>query len=142
TIEGLEIDPMSAALAGARDLTVKSAVWARYDLVTISHVLEHVRDPQSLIMTARQHLTPSGLLFAEVPHVPRTVWNWKWIYQTELPHCWYFEPEGFVKLFARAGYRIEAVECEDQVIRVLATLPRLAMMDIDPWEGRHATTAS
>jgi len=142
-IEGLEIDPVSTALAIARDFRVKSQVWARYDLITISHVLEHVRDPLALLLSARGNLTPSGVVFAEVPHVPRTLWNWKWIYQTELPHCWYFQPEGFRELFVRAGYRVQDIDT-GRDIRIFASPKQAAeewMGRFDPWEGRHANSA-
>ena len=73
----------------------------------------------------------------------RTLWNWKWIYQTELPHCWYFQPGGFRELFLRAGYRVQDIDT-GRDIRIFAS-PKQATEEwagrFDPWEGRHVNSA-
>jgi len=38
-----------------------------YDLVILSHVLEHVRDAETFLGTLREHLNPQGSIFIEVP---------------------------------------------------------------------------
>jgi len=40
-----------------------------FDLVTMTHVLEHALDPIALLARARRALTPKGLLIVEVPNV-------------------------------------------------------------------------
>lgn len=40
---------------------------ARYDLVSMSHVLEHVTSPSDFLAHAKKLLAPNGLLFIEVP---------------------------------------------------------------------------
>lgn len=43
---------------------------ARYDLIILSHVLEHVRDPRRVLTLLGSRLRAGGLLHLEVPHVP------------------------------------------------------------------------
>jgi SAM-dependent methyltransferase len=40
----------------------------QYDLVILSHVLEHVRDPRDFISRSLSHLKPGGLILVDVPH--------------------------------------------------------------------------
>ncbi|MCZ4282327.1 class I SAM-dependent methyltransferase [Kiloniella laminariae] len=40
----------------------------QFDLITISHVLEHVTDPIDFIKNITTYLKPDGILFIEIPH--------------------------------------------------------------------------
>lgn len=40
----------------------------KYDLITITEVLEHLKDPYSIIQKAQKHLTPNGRIAGTVPH--------------------------------------------------------------------------
>lgn len=40
-----------------------------FDLIRLSHVLEHMRDPIGTLKTLRDWLTPDGVLYVEVPNI-------------------------------------------------------------------------
>lgn len=49
---------------------------AGYDLVVMSHVLEHVSSPRSLVEFARSRLKANGLMYVEVPiESPMDIWH-------------------------------------------------------------------
>ena len=41
-----------------------------FDVILLSHVLEHLRHPSDVLTALRARLSPTGLLFVEVPHIP------------------------------------------------------------------------
>ena len=50
------------------DLLQRGVVKTRYDIVVISHVLEHIEDPRAEIRAIKSVLKPGGVIFIEVPH--------------------------------------------------------------------------
>jgi SAM-dependent methyltransferase len=74
-VAGVEVDP--AAASAARDgfglkvwATLGEAVEAgdRFDVITMSHVLEHVPDPRAFLILAAEALVPGGQLLAVTPN--------------------------------------------------------------------------
>jgi 2-polyprenyl-3-methyl-5-hydroxy-6-metoxy-1,4-benzoquinol methylase len=72
------IDPASGYLEHARsnyqidmrnvgidDLSMDES----YDIISVFHVLEHLRDPVAAIKTIASHLKPDGILYVEVPNL-------------------------------------------------------------------------
>ena len=39
-----------------------------YDLITFNKVIEHIRQPQSVLLAARTAVAPHGMIYVEVPH--------------------------------------------------------------------------
>jgi 2-polyprenyl-3-methyl-5-hydroxy-6-metoxy-1,4-benzoquinol methylase len=91
----------------------------RFDTIVISHVLEHVDDPVSLLATARRWLADDGRLIAAVPNA-RSVHRQAAVLMGLLPeehamnatdahhgHRRVYDPESFRHDFARAGLRVE-----------------------------------
>lgn len=75
--EGVERSPRAAASAARRhrihDVDIESAtadLGRRYALITMAHVLEHLRDATAGLRFAARHLARGGLLLVEVPN-----WN-------------------------------------------------------------------
>jgi SAM-dependent methyltransferase len=72
---------------------------AVFDLVVMSHVLEHVANPLMVISKLRRLLQPRGILFIEVPcrdHEHKRV---------DEPHLLFFDRDPMQKLLVRAGFR-------------------------------------
>ncbi|MBD3727085.1 MAG: class I SAM-dependent methyltransferase [Moraxella osloensis] len=74
--EGIDFDPKAVALAKARGLNVRCASAAglsaqneQFDIITLSHVIEHVHDPISLLKDSYRLLKPSGFLWIETPNI-------------------------------------------------------------------------
>ena len=108
---GVEPDPQSAATAravsgaevfaapfGAADLGGR-----RFDLVTVTHVLEHVGDPLALLGKARALLAQGGALFVEVPNVMRPQMSCRRMFPPA--HLVYYSPVTLVAMLRQAGLR-------------------------------------
>jgi len=53
---------------GARRVSREDLEGARYDLVVLSHVLEHLPDPETVVRPAAATLDAGGVLYVEVPY--------------------------------------------------------------------------
>jgi SAM-dependent methyltransferase len=76
-LTGVEPDPAALAVAASKGLNVlpgtaedlPAALSGRhFDIVTLTHVLEHCRDPLRALTNIRDLLGPSGVLYCEVPN--------------------------------------------------------------------------
>jgi len=68
----------------------------KYDLVIISHVLEHLIDPVGMLTQVRRHMTPDGRIFVQVP-----------IMMPGLPHPLMFTDAAAVLLLVKTGFVVE-----------------------------------
>lgn len=73
----VEPDPKARAVAAAKGLHVlpgtaedlpDELAGQQFDLIIMTHVLEHCRDPLRALRSVRDHLTPTGVLYCEVPN--------------------------------------------------------------------------
>lgn len=76
TVEGTDVDSSSVAFARSRGLTVHHGDLstlelkeASFDVVSMSHVIEHVHHPDQLVERARRLLKPGGKLVIVTPNV-------------------------------------------------------------------------
>jgi SAM-dependent methyltransferase len=89
---GLRVFPSWEALVGARE--------ARFDLVSLLHVLEHLPDPvAALTLLRRDHMTPGGHLLIEVPNLAEHE-------ALELSHLQAFTAASLRDAIQRAGFRV------------------------------------
>jgi hypothetical protein len=56
------------AIAGVRRVSREEAAANRYDLIVMSHVLEHAPYPETMLYPAMAMLDEDGVLYVEVPH--------------------------------------------------------------------------
>ena len=75
-VAGAEPDPDAAAAGAEEGLGVRqgfvdsfSDMEGRFDVVTASHVVEHVHDPRALLSAAFRLLKPGGQLFVDTPNL-------------------------------------------------------------------------
>lgn len=82
------------ALAVHGDL---STVEGTFDVIALSHLLEHVAEPLHMIEQALPRLAPGGMLLIEVP-------NADWRFKTDVfPHLGFFDVRSLSALLSRAG---------------------------------------
>ncbi|ABK19024.1 class I SAM-dependent methyltransferase [Syntrophobacter fumaroxidans] len=83
---------------------------ARFDLVILSHVLEHVADPVSLLKSLGKMLAPEGMLYCEVP-----MELWRRLPQLDEPvtHLNFFTPGSLASTMRTAGYRVLKWSCQE-----------------------------
>lgn len=74
--EGIDFDPKAVEVARARGLNVSCASAdelatqeRQYDVITISHVIEHVHAPMALLRNLYRLLKPGGLLWLDTPNL-------------------------------------------------------------------------
>lgn len=98
----------------------------RYDLVTASHVVEHLLAPRRVLEAVRNRLTESGLLYVEVPHIPRGSLR---RYPDHLlaprhdePHVTFYHPEALRALLGRSGYEVEFLDTAGPRYRYVSAL--------------------
>ncbi|MGD1002790.1 MAG: class I SAM-dependent methyltransferase [Candidatus Brocadiia bacterium] len=115
TVEGVEVDPRSVQIAREKyGLTIHAAAIERagladgqYDLVTLSHVIEHVHDPVALLRECRRVLRPGGRLLAVTPHADgygHRVFGQDWVDLEPPRHLYVFSAPALKTVFERAGF--------------------------------------
>lgn len=131
-VDGVEIDPAAAAIAAAAlgdvvalDLeTPAFGEWlARrepYDLIVVADVLEHVRDPWTLLPGILDALRPGGLVVASIPNIRDTsvlvplLLRGRFDYQDygvlDRTHLRFFTRASAVGLLSGAGLVVESVD--------------------------------
>lgn len=81
---------------------------ADMDLITFSHVIEHLFHPRQTLARARRALAPDGLLLFEVPCLAAPETNPPGLFMLE--HLSYFDPVSVQNLLAATGF--EALDSE------------------------------
>jgi 2-polyprenyl-3-methyl-5-hydroxy-6-metoxy-1,4-benzoquinol methylase len=115
--EGTEIDPVALEVARARGIPVRLGELAdqnyaqdHFDAIHISHVVEHVHDPMSLVHECHRILKPGGTLVVLTPNVAswthlhfKTDWR-----GLEPPrHLHLFSPRTIMQAVAAAGFSLK-----------------------------------
>jgi SAM-dependent methyltransferase len=117
TVEGLERDLTTADTAARRVGAVVHCAETigelpadrSYDLIVMSHVLEHVRDPAATLREARVRLRASGNLLIRVPNA-RSVASrstgrlWPWFCPPI--HLYYFDLGALTHVLDRTGFEV------------------------------------
>jgi SAM-dependent methyltransferase len=119
--EGLETDPVAADLARRRadgavihgaPLEALDLPAARFDLVTLLHVLEHVPEPPVSLAAVKRVLRPGGALLLALPNaasLEAALFRRAW-YHLDLPrHLWGFTPHGLVRLVESSGFAVTSL---------------------------------
>ncbi len=75
-VAGVEPDPLAVETARGRGLEVRpggiellAGASAAFDVVTLSHVIEHVHEPLQMLRACHQLLKPGGALWLETPNL-------------------------------------------------------------------------
>src|SRR2546425_1262531 len=116
TVQGLEPDPKAAAFARAHGLDIiQSPIEAAslapnaFDVITTSHVIEHVLEPFAFLSVARRVLKPNGILYVFTPNAEswgHAMFGPSW-YPLEPPrHLHIFRPRNLVACAERARLQV------------------------------------
>jgi len=110
--EGIERSPAGAQAQAAGhqvhalDIEVTDLGLGRYELITLTHVLEHLRDPVRGLVWLRRHLAPGGLGVVEVPNwgdLLRPLWGRRFRPLELGDHISFFERTTLAAALTRAG---------------------------------------
>jgi SAM-dependent methyltransferase len=82
----------------------------RFDLVVLSHVLEHLLDPRETLQLIRSRLTPTGLLYIEVPNIPPKSHSQhldhRLVPHSDEPHITFFSTGTLQELLKSCGFKL------------------------------------
>jgi len=121
TVAGVEASPGPASFARAR---VDAPVWQgdaevaipeeeRFDLITMTHVLEHMPHPGRLLDRLRRALRPGGALLIEVPNADDALIGlWGGYYRPLCPgdHVSFFDERSLRRLLDEHGFAVASVD--------------------------------
>ena len=109
----VEIGPLAAAREtgveglAAGDAHVLPFAEGSFDLVHLSHTLEHLDDPRRVLGEAHRVLKPDGLVLISVPNhtgmLPRMTRNW--VGYAPWMHVWHFSPASLIALLSESRFR-------------------------------------
>ncbi len=113
----LGTDPSPAAAAKAREYGIDVRVGTlrelalpsrAFDVIVMSHSLEHVPDPNDELAEAARLLAPGGRFHVAVPNgdaVRLRLDRAAWPHLSTPLHYWFFDPQSLTTLLARHGFR-------------------------------------
>jgi SAM-dependent methyltransferase len=111
---GLDVNPTRVNHAAARGhqvsqemLTAASFGGRKFDVVVLSHVIEHLRDPKSLLQTIHEVLVPKGMLYIGCPNfggLHATLAHSRYHHYCPPEHIAFFSAESLRRCAAGAGF--------------------------------------
>ncbi len=99
-----------------------------YDVITIFHVLEHMRDPAAVLRTCRRLLKKNGLLVVAVPNLSSlqaALGKSKWLHLDVPYHLYHFTLSGLQRLLLDNSmkiFRVQQFDFEQNIFGWLQTL--------------------
>jgi SAM-dependent methyltransferase len=124
-VEGVDFDPQAVAAAQGRGLAVRLGSLeaqrypdASFDAVILSHVIEHVHEPQLLLREIARILKPGGRLVVLTPNaggLGRRLYGPAWRGLEPPRHLTVLSPEALRRLFVEAGFAAAAVETKVKI---------------------------
>lgn len=94
---------------------------AEFDLIVLSHVLEHIHDPYAFMNLVMNRLTSRGTVFVEVPDLRRLEGDIAG-YLYGAPHLYGFSPYTLRRFLNQVGLRVMVVDGCPQGVRALCRI--------------------
>jgi 2-polyprenyl-3-methyl-5-hydroxy-6-metoxy-1,4-benzoquinol methylase len=119
-VSGIEPSFKAVELARNKGLNVYCDIFPskllkdkKFDLIIMSHVLEHIKDTTEIINEVKNHLNPGGLFLliqtnyeGIVPRLKKDNW-YAWVPEQ---HYWHFTPKGLTKLLEKEEFKVLKTE--------------------------------
>jgi 2-polyprenyl-3-methyl-5-hydroxy-6-metoxy-1,4-benzoquinol methylase len=116
--DGTALDPDPRAAQHAREVVGVEAVQGDFmsvdppgcfDLLTFNKVLEHVKDPVSMLARGRHFLRPGGFVYVELPDAELAFADGAGREEFFIDHHHIFSAASFAVLAQRAGYHVSSL---------------------------------
>ncbi|WP_084161695.1 class I SAM-dependent methyltransferase [Methylocaldum szegediense] len=147
TAVGVDIDPEVIKNGRSKGFLVRHGGIEAYadekesfDLITISHVIEHLHDPVNTLSQAYTLLKPGGILWLATPNIDsyghaRYGRHWRGL---EPPrHLVVFNPKALRKLLSDLGFQQIRLISQASATRFLFAASERIKKGIDPYDERH-----
>lgn len=86
----------------------------QFDVILLSHVFEHLLQPRQALQNLPSRLAPGGILYIEVPNIPRAALtrylDHQWAPRYDEPHITFFDLESLKHMLERCG--LEVIRCD------------------------------
>lgn len=115
-VMGVDPDPDAVATARQKGLEIRlgsieafSSEAGLFDAITLSHVIEHVHDPKSVLVDAYRLLKPGGVLYLDTPNIDShgsRIFGRHWRGIETPRHLVLFSLNGLQQLLQRCGFGI------------------------------------
>ncbi len=156
-VVGVELDKVMAGIAARRiDQVIVADLeqmplaldgQPQYDCLIFADILEHLRDPWSVLRNLTQLLLPKGIVIASIPNIQHystfvdLLLHNRWPYRTrgihDRTHLRFFAWQNIQELFAQAELVIEQVERNYRLVeqprRVNQVAHWVALPGVRPW---------
>jgi len=105
----------------------------QFDIIVLSHVLEHLANPKEMVRLLRNRLSNNGLLYIEVPNIPveslKKYPDNKWAPRVDEPHITFFSRETLKRILKNEDMKILFCETGGEKYQYVSSvrfrLPRL-----------------
>ena len=119
---------------------------ARFDVMLLSHTLEHITDPVGFIRAMAERLREGGVIYVKVPNYGaryvRYVLRGRWHCFIPGQHIWYFDRSTLAGLFTAQGFTTLRTYTRQRpgfasatILKALIKAPIVAAMHLMPDEG-------
>ncbi len=99
----------------------------QYDIIVMSHVLEHTLDPTTTLRVILKLLSHDGILYIAVPNIACWEAKFRGWGSYEPYHIWYFNEANLTQLLVKVGYKVVNVHTLEPYSAWLNTIIRSAL---------------
>lgn len=113
-------DVLDRVITGSMDKGIPELEGERFDCIVFNDVLEHLINPEEMLVTSKDYLNPNGFVVTSIPNILYfpTIYsilrNQDWKYEPlgvmDRTHLRFFTRISIVRLFETCGYRIEEIQ--------------------------------
>lgn len=98
----------------------------QFDVIILSHVLEHLLTPAVMLQLIRDSLVPGGILYVEVPNIPadslRRYPDNVWAPRFDEPHIAFFSVPTLLHLLETTGFQVQFCDTAGSEYKFISAL--------------------
>ncbi|MGD0280270.1 MAG: class I SAM-dependent methyltransferase [Smithella sp.] len=119
-VEGIELNKKAVEYCSNKGITINNCYLkeclfqnGKFDIVVMSHVLEHITDLNDFLKEIARILSPNGFIVLSQPTyvglIAKLLRN-NWYGWAPKDHVWHFTPENISSVLRQNGFEVKAIE--------------------------------